>query len=52
MVPGILLSSRLPPDKLVWACTTNGKFTVCNVYHLVMDDSRQVGKGRARMTLK
>lgn len=45
MVLGIPLSIRLPPDKLVWACTANGKFTVRNAYCLIMNESRTVGGG-------
>ena len=45
MVLGIPLSTSLPPDKLVWACTAKGKFTVRSAYHLIMEDSRQGREG-------
>ena len=46
-IKSILLSVRLPPDKLVWAETTNGKFTVKSAYHLVVSISSSDTRGSA-----
>nr|XP_023883659.1 uncharacterized protein LOC111995948 [Quercus suber] len=47
MVLGIPLSTSLPLDKLVWACTVKGEFTMQSAYHLIMDDSRQGREGES-----
>lgn len=41
----IPLSIRLPEDKLVWAATPNGLFSVRNAYKLVVEDSQPNNRG-------
>ena len=43
MIP---LSVCSPPDKLVWAETTNGKFTVKSAYHLAVSLSSSDSSGK------
>ena len=33
---GIPLSERLPPDRIVWACTPSGMFTTSSAYKLII----------------
>ena len=44
-IKSIPLSVRSPPDKLVWAETTNGKFTVKSAYHLAIRISSSSTRG-------
>ena len=37
LIASIALSSHLPEDKMVWALTSNGKFSVRSAYHLAME---------------
>ena len=46
-IKSIPLSVRLPPDKLVWAKTTNSKFTVKNAYRLAVSLSSSDSSGSA-----
>ena len=46
-IKSIPLSVRLPPDKLVWAETANGKFTVKSAYHLAVSISSSDSRGSA-----
>ena len=46
-IKSIPLSVRLPPDKLVWDETANGKFTVKSDYHLVVSLSSLDSNGSA-----
>ncbi|KAL0003498.1 hypothetical protein SO802_017279 [Lithocarpus litseifolius] len=41
----IPLSTHLPPDKLIWAATTNGSFSVRSAYKLAMELSRSDNAG-------
>ncbi|KAK9992106.1 hypothetical protein SO802_027091 [Lithocarpus litseifolius] len=41
----IPLSTHLPPDKLIWAATTNGLFSVQSAYRLAMELSRSDNTG-------
>ena len=38
-IKSIPLSTHLPPDKLIWAATTNGLFSVRSAYRLAMESS-------------
>ena len=40
IIKGIPLSNHLPPDRLIWAATTNGTFSVHSAYRLAMESSR------------
>ena len=40
IIKGIPLSNHLPPDRLIWATTTNGTFSVHSAYRLAMESSR------------
>ena len=42
---GIALSSTLPPDKLVWAPTVNGQFSVRSAYKLATELGRSAKSG-------
>ena len=42
----IPLSSCLPQDKLVWAYTPKGKFTVRSVYKITLDKAMNSGVGK------
>ena len=33
---GIPLSERLPPDRIIWACTPSGMFTTSSAYKLII----------------
>ena len=45
IIKSIPISSRLPPDKLIWTETRNGLFTVRNAYHLAMTQSSSKSRG-------
>ena len=45
VIKGILISSRLPVDKLIWAKTLNGKFSVKIDYGVAMRLSKHVDQG-------
>ncbi|KAL0011877.1 hypothetical protein SO802_006985, partial [Lithocarpus litseifolius] len=45
LIKGIPISSRLPPDKLIWAETPNGKFNVRSAYDVAMRLSKPEDKG-------
>ena len=40
IIKSIPLSTHSPPDKLIWATTTNGLFSVHSAYRLAMEASR------------
>ena len=40
IIKSIPLSTHSPPDKLIWAATTNGLFSVRSAYRLAMEASR------------
>ena len=44
---GIPLSSCLPRDRLVWAYTPKGKFTVHRVYKIALDKAMNSGVGES-----
>ena len=37
LIKSIPISLQLPEDKLIWALTSNGFFSVCSAYKLAMD---------------
>ena len=39
-IKSIPLSTHLPPNKLIWAVTTNGLFSVRSAYRLAMEISQ------------
>mgnify|MGYP003766641319 CR=1 FL=1 len=45
LIKSIPLSSRLPEDKLIWALSPNGQFSVRSTYSLAMSISQAVGRG-------
>ena len=45
IIKSIPISSRLPPDKLIWTETRNGLFTVRSVYHLARTRSASNSRG-------
>ena len=45
VIKGILISSRLPVDKLIWAKASNGKFSVKSAYGVAMRHSKSVDQG-------
>ena len=47
LIASITLSSHLPDDKMVWALTSNGKFSVRSTYHLAMEMAVKVEKVQA-----
>ncbi|XP_065634479.1 uncharacterized protein LOC136069649 [Quercus suber] len=44
-IKSIPLSTHLPPDKLIWAATTNGLFSVRSAYRLAMENSQAENVG-------
>ena len=40
IIKSIPLSTHSPPDKLIWATTTNGLFSVHSAYKVAMEASR------------
>lgn len=44
LIVSIALSSHLPDDKLVWALTSNGKFSDRSAYHLAMEMGQMAAK--------
>ena len=42
---GLVLSSRLPEDRLVWAPSSNGRFSICSDYMIAMDMKEEGLKG-------
>ena len=45
MIKSIPISSRLPPDKMIWAATPNGKFSVKRAYSIAMQQENRVDQG-------
>ena len=45
MIKSIPLSSRLPEDKLIWALSPNGQFSVRSAYSLAVSLSHAVDRG-------
>ena len=45
MIKGIPISSRLPPDKMIWAVTPNGKYSVMSAYSIAMRLTNCVDQG-------
>ena len=42
---GLVLSSRLPEDRLVWAPSSNGRFSIRSDYMIAMDMKEEGLKG-------
>lgn len=45
LIKGIPISMHLPEDKLVWAATSNGLFSVSSAYSLAMEHSPLANQG-------
>lgn len=47
---GIPLSERLPPDRIIWACTPPGMFTTSSAYKLIIscDSSSSAGSSNLK----
>lgn len=45
VIKGIPISSRFPPDKMIWAATPNGKFSVKSAYIIAMRLANRVDQG-------
>ena len=45
LIKSIPLSSRLPKDKLIWALSPNGQFSVRSAFSLVVSISQAIGRG-------
>ncbi|XP_050240921.1 uncharacterized protein LOC126689786 [Quercus robur] len=45
VIKGIPISSSLPPDKMIWAATPNGKFSVKSAYSIAMRQANRVDQG-------
>ena len=45
IIKSIPLSTLLPPDKTIWAATTNGSFSVRSSYRLAMKNTRSDNAG-------
>ena len=45
LIKSIPISLQLPEDKLIWALTSNGVFSVCSAYRLAMDQARAERSG-------
>ena len=49
-IKSIPLSSRLPEDKLIWAMSSNGQFSVRSAYSLVVSLSQVADRGASSDT--
>ena len=45
VIKGIPISSRLPPDKMIWVVTPNGKFSFKSAYSIAMRQANRVDQG-------
>ena len=45
VIKSIPLSAHLPTDKQVWACSSNGVFTVRSAYWVAVEMMKGVGSG-------
>ena len=45
VIKGILIISRLPADKLIWAEEPNGKFSIKSAYRLAIRLSKSADQG-------
>lgn len=49
VILGLVLSSRLPEDRLVWAPSSNGRFSVRSAYMVAMEMKEKGLKGTVSM---
>ena len=49
VILGLVLSSRLPEDRLVWAPSSNGRFSIQSAYMVAMEMKEEGLKGTISM---